>query len=542
MQKSHFREHLWWLVPVLFAVLIMLPRLSSPEFGLLDDGLNLRTAREITDGNWEIWDLSAGRFRPVYWLHWWFQYLIFGLQPIGYYAVNTILLGLTVASLSIFLWLRTGIKWLASAAGMLFLLAPPIFESYYTLGKGEMVQVFALSIWLVLGAIFEKYPRKGSRLGILLGMTLAVMIASGVKETGIIIAPISVAWLVMDWIWRKIRPAQAGCIPLRWSYLLSAAIGLAIIFLLRSIILARFFELTGYASNYAFSLSILIDSAVRWVGWLIRSYLYLVPLALLVPLWIRRKDRLDLQRLLVDGLLWFAAWIVVYLPWSSMVGYFVFPSLLGACMIGAVMVAGSHTIMRSGRKFQSLIALFLVSSALILFIGSISNGVMDARVLLRTDEENSRLIDYLADELAENSTLLIAFPEENEYTNEIGIHLAELYDRADIHVGLLDPDLIHSIEGNIAILVPDIMHTPLLTVRLGVYEGWQPEINAAISRLPDQEWQTGYESQTQFGLNFIDLPRLFCFAISSRGFCTAPAPLINAQSFVYGWSVLEQGR
>ena len=181
MHKFHLRGHLWWLIPVLIAVLLMLPRLSSPEFGLLDDGLNLRTAQEIADGDWETWDLSSGRFRPIYWLHWWIQYRIFGHNPLGYYIINTILLGLSVTSLSLFLWFRTKTRWLAFAAAVLFLSAPPLFESIYTLGKGETVQVCALSIWLVLGALYENSSHKGGRAGILAGMVLMVMVAAGVK-------------------------------------------------------------------------------------------------------------------------------------------------------------------------------------------------------------------------------------------------------------------------------------------------------------------------------------------------------------------------
>ena len=40
-----------WLAPVAVAGLVMLPRLASPQFGLLDDGLTLQTGGEVI-GRW----------------------------------------------------------------------------------------------------------------------------------------------------------------------------------------------------------------------------------------------------------------------------------------------------------------------------------------------------------------------------------------------------------------------------------------------------------------------------------------------------------
>lgn len=39
------RSLTWSLAPLAVAALVLLPRLASPQFGLLDDGLTLQTGR-----------------------------------------------------------------------------------------------------------------------------------------------------------------------------------------------------------------------------------------------------------------------------------------------------------------------------------------------------------------------------------------------------------------------------------------------------------------------------------------------------------------
>ena len=68
--------------PIIVAVLIMLPRLLSPQFGLFDDGRSMVTAQKVTQG---VWDMSVddfeGRFRPLYWLFFALPYALFGDGP-----------------------------------------------------------------------------------------------------------------------------------------------------------------------------------------------------------------------------------------------------------------------------------------------------------------------------------------------------------------------------------------------------------------------------------------------------------------------------
>ena len=59
-----------WFAPTGLAGLVMLPRLASARFGLLDDGLTLQTGREVV-GRWaSVLDRipETGRFFPAYWV------------------------------------------------------------------------------------------------------------------------------------------------------------------------------------------------------------------------------------------------------------------------------------------------------------------------------------------------------------------------------------------------------------------------------------------------------------------------------------------
>lgn len=58
----------YFILPLVLAILIMAPRLASPQFGLLDDGAMLAEVRQILLGDLGMsHDLQAGRFRPLYW-------------------------------------------------------------------------------------------------------------------------------------------------------------------------------------------------------------------------------------------------------------------------------------------------------------------------------------------------------------------------------------------------------------------------------------------------------------------------------------------
>src|SRR5512136_2078074 len=86
----------WFYAPLLICILIMLPRLVSPNFGLMDDGRGLSIAQGLLHGKFDLsWDLVAGRARPIYWLAFAFWYLLAGAQPFWYFLGNLIVFSTT---------------------------------------------------------------------------------------------------------------------------------------------------------------------------------------------------------------------------------------------------------------------------------------------------------------------------------------------------------------------------------------------------------------------------------------------------------------
>ena len=86
---------------IALAVLVMLPRLASPYFGLLDDGMTLQTGREVI-GRWSsVLHLipETGRFFPAYWLAYAIIFGIVGARPLAFFAVNVLLLAGLIAML-----------------------------------------------------------------------------------------------------------------------------------------------------------------------------------------------------------------------------------------------------------------------------------------------------------------------------------------------------------------------------------------------------------------------------------------------------------
>src|SRR5512144_2607604 len=87
-------------VVLVLAPLVVLPRLASPQFGLLDDGLTLQTGREVI-GRWSrVLHLipETGRFFPAHWLVNSAIVGIVGVRPLAFFMANVlVLVGLLAA-------------------------------------------------------------------------------------------------------------------------------------------------------------------------------------------------------------------------------------------------------------------------------------------------------------------------------------------------------------------------------------------------------------------------------------------------------------
>jgi hypothetical protein len=126
----------------LAATIVMLPRLVSPQFGLLDDGAlpigSAAVLRQITGQEpGAVFRLESGLgiFCSVYWLWYGGQYLLRGANPLAFFL--SLYLGLVATSLLVAGTIVTATKDPRAGllGGLAFLLSPPVVENYNTASK-----------------------------------------------------------------------------------------------------------------------------------------------------------------------------------------------------------------------------------------------------------------------------------------------------------------------------------------------------------------------------------------------------------------------
>src|SRR5512143_2677596 len=159
-QKSARFARYWVYAPILICILIMIPRLVSPQFGLLDDGRSLTISQGIIHGNWDLsWDVIAGRARPIYWAAFAFWYLLAGGHAFWYFLGNLIVFSATTILLIGLVKNLGGSNIQAFLTGTVFTLSTPVIENVYTLSKGENLQVLLLIIAVSLVFLAVKSAR-----------------------------------------------------------------------------------------------------------------------------------------------------------------------------------------------------------------------------------------------------------------------------------------------------------------------------------------------------------------------------------------------
>src|SRR5881398_2901663 len=149
-----------WAAPAALALLVMLPRLASPQFGLLDDGLTLETGREMT-GRWSgVLALipETGRFFPAYWL---VYSAVVGVRPLAFFVVNVAVLAGLLAILTRLVRLSGGTAMQVAVALVVFATCGPAVEAFYTLSKAEPLQMIWIGVTLLATAASADEPRRG---------------------------------------------------------------------------------------------------------------------------------------------------------------------------------------------------------------------------------------------------------------------------------------------------------------------------------------------------------------------------------------------
>jgi hypothetical protein len=544
-----------WLTVCLLAILIMLPRLASPQFGLLDDGNSLRAARLLAAGHWQLGDVAVGRSRPLYWLFWSVPYLIAGPSPLAYFVAN--LLSLLVLLTCVFMVCRALKMSLFSTwlAAVVFLLAGPVVENFYTLSKGEPLQL--ILILIALHAALRGSTSTLSRRPLWPWLTVAILsfLAGITKETALVMIPISVAW----WGAAKLDRSTNRRVDEAASRtaLIGFTVGATFFLIYRAATVGTALFGSGYTSAFEFSIARVLDSGSRWLAWLLRDFSFLLPLAVMPLFWWRlhlKPSRIDI---IAGAMIWMAGWLIVFLPWLFVTEYYLLPFSLGAAFLAAVLVGDAVAIVR--RKTQaSVVTLVLLGLAGALFCMNMFNFSTVARIQLAVDEENASVIRFLALDVPQGGKVVVNIQEPSEYVSQIGLHLAEFYDRADIRVAPLEVSALSELDQSYGLFVvsPYIENQVLLSDRLGVYE---PKVRIWIESIAEFVRVHGedvYGDRRQVhGLSFDparavcplfagDVPRSLPAGLpvpSIMRYCQG-GTLIDRRVFTYGWDVYRLAR
>ena len=282
-----------WLLPMLLVLLVMLPRLASPQFGFFDDAITLTRSSDFWSGDWSNLFRGSGRSRPLYWLWYYLLDALSGRQAFWFFVGNLLLLSVATFALIQVARALGATKAQAALAGCLFVASGAVIENAYTLSKGELIQ----AVWMLLSLLavgrsapLHEHPTHPVRWSLL--SAVCILCACTSKETSILLLPIAFAWWALAWLFsRLIRPLPPRFLELRSRFLLAAFLGVGT-YLLGSALYLKAGEVQqGYGSNFIFTLPWIKENARLWLSWLRRDYFYVLPLALLPALAPLSRDR-----------------------------------------------------------------------------------------------------------------------------------------------------------------------------------------------------------------------------------------------------------
>ena len=532
----------WIYAPLLVCILIMLPRLVSPHFGLMDDGRALSIADGILHGKFDLsWDVVAGRARPVYWAAFAFWYLLVGGHPFWYFLGNLIVFSATTFLLIYLVNSLGGTKPQAFFTGLVFTLTTSVIENVYTLSKAENFQVLLMLSALGLVIFAARSARKTRVWMLLLAATILLLVASFTKESTLLVLPIAVVWWGCSWVVKAKHASSALFVEKASRYLIFSSLVSSLIFYLgRTSLLASSKILgVGQSSEFFFDRSNLLNSLVRWGGWILRDYIWLLPMALVVIvgcLVMRRTPRSGLWWL---AAVWMAFWLGMYIPWHFAVEYYLLPFAAGTAILsGVLLVELLGFVRQASRQWKWVGTVALAVTALLLLLTQ-ANSYTDATIQLAQDSANTHALEYIAANAPERSRVMVNIQLANEYIEQMQLMLANFYHRPDLQLVIYQGEDLSVMQLQAQLtyfLLAELQNQPKITVRMGLDEPslqlWNSSVFPALST-----WNEVFQVSENPHILTIDFPRLLCPIIKRGNYCSVGRSLVNFKQLHYQWSV-----
>jgi hypothetical protein len=539
--KLSLLSRYWIYTPILVCILIMLPRLISPQFGLLDDGRGLTISQGIVHGKWDLsWDANAGRLRPVYWAAFAFWYLLANGHPFWYFLGNLIVFSTTTYLLVRLVIELDGSNLQAWLTGLAFALSTPVIENVYTLSKGENFQVLLL-VSAILLVVMATKSANGVRFWLLLGCsTLLILLACFTKENTLIMLPISLVWWVIAKLgqMKHVRLAPFVEKVTGWIVLCSLVSGL-VFYLGRTIMLSSKILGVGLSSEFYFTPSQILNSMVRWGGWMLRDYLWIFPMVLIVLVWCLIQHRWPRSGLWWLAGVWMALWLGLFLPWHFALEYYLLPFAAGSAVLAGCLLVDIIDLLKQPGRIWKVMSIAALALTALLLLATQANSFTDASIQLAQDAANTSMLEYVAKNATTGSLVVVNIQLANEYIEQMQLMLANFYHRPDLKLVNYqgeDLSLLKTQSHATYFLLAELMNQPKMTVRMGLDEPSLQVWNASV--LPVlSAWQEVYQVSENPHILTFDFPRLLCSVIYRENYCSASISLVNYKQFHYQWSV-----
>jgi hypothetical protein len=512
--------------------LFMWPRLVDAHFGLLDDGVMLSVSRQILERPGYAFSIGTrhGRFVPGFWLYFAGVYGVVGPSPTGFYAANSFVLAGLVSVTALLVRRVTGSVAFAAATAFCVLSVGAVPEAFYTLSKAEPTQSLCLlsAVYLALRAGDE--ARGAWPFG---AAAVACLVAAALlKETTVVVLPILAAWAVvarLSGTWRA---------PERRRFLLvltgGAVAALALFIVARATVLPAAAASGSYAANFRVSPDRLAVNAVRWTGWLLHDYPYVFVLAAAVAARLRSTSTGE-RELLAGSLVWMGGWAAIYLPWHSVLQYYLLPFGVGAAVFSAT---AAGVLAREAWSRRSVTAGAPVAIAAVLMAGTLASHRTQAALQLAIDRSNAALVDRLA-ELPHSSRIYVNLPKPNEYAVEIGVFLREQRGRRDLVVDYFAPKGVALVPGTTQVVATPVMRNQARpSVRIPVSEGGATAAAAALASAAPQASPRG---AIRNSVRLVDVGYHRLLPLSSAGRydldARVPRRFLDTRRFEFGWDL-----
>ena len=513
------------------AVVVMLPRLASAQFGLLDDGLTIQTGREM-HGHWAgvLYLIpETGRFFPAYWLTYSAIWSLVGTRALAFFAVNVLVLASLLAMLGHLVRLAGGTRVAVMIAAVAFALSGPVVESFYTLSKAEPLQLAWVALSLLCTAAAAGDTRRFiGRVGWAALATVALLLAHATKETSVVLVPIAVGWLALE---RRPDPRNPASARFATIYVAVALVSASAFAILRWRYAALALGEGSYTRAYAFNVITLGPALFRTVAWLVRDFAFVAPLVVVGLL------RGRWHRPLAYACVWMLGWLVVYLPWPATFEYHLLPFAFGASLLTGLVI-GEIWSKRNGRHGRLVWSVLAICG--LLWSVAVVNATVDARVQLAVDRANTGLVDFLAT-LPRQSEVVLNMTPVNEYHYELPMHLAEIKRRPDIV--FVRPGSTTARGGDTFAATAEMRDPPGPTVRIALHEAGVRQDNVALAAAGGERV---YHAVEHVAIVEIGIQRLLCRLavppVFDWTYCPGDRGVIFRRTFAYGWQVHRLGR